>query len=173
MSAGVSMRADLAPVRAALLAAARAQAGRRLAAADAEADAVLAAARAQAAAMVEQARTEGAADATIALAGARARARREARAIVMAARRDAYRSVREAGRAAVRRLRAEPGYPGLRDRLATALRGRLGPDPLVVEGATGGMVAETAGRRVDYSLDGFADRAVDALGAELEGLWAP
>lgn len=165
--------AALAPVRAALLAAARAQAQRLLAEADAETAATLAAARAQAAAMVEQARTEGAADAAIALAGARARARREARAIAMAARRDAYLSLRKASRAAVRRLRDDPAYPGLRDGLAAAVRGRLGADPVLVEGAAGRMVAETAGRRVDYSLDGFADRAVDALGTELEELWAP
>ncbi|MFI7643956.1 hypothetical protein [Nonomuraea sp. NPDC049400] len=36
----------------------------------------------------------------------------------------------------------------------------------------GGVLAEGQGRRVDCTLDALAARAVDALGAEVERLWA-
>ena len=157
----------LAPLRAALRAAAAADVDGLLAGAEADATEQIAAALARAETIVAQARAEGAADAAVVLAGPRARARREARAITMRAQRDAYRSLREASRAAARRHVDQPGHLKVRERLATAARARLGSGPVT----TREMVTEAAGRRIDCSLDGFADRAVDALGSKVEGLW--
>lgn len=188
MSVDPTLSAALEPVRRALLAAAAAENARVLADVDAQAAVEIAAARSRADAAVARARAEGAADAAIALAGARARARRRARATVLRAHRQSYLRLREASRAAARRLLDQPGYANLPDRLAAAAVAavaRLEPGAaghavpggtvgsIVTRNAGGGVVAEAAGRRVDYSLDGFADRAVDELGPDLEVLWQP
>ncbi|MGC9669782.1 V-type ATP synthase subunit E family protein [Planosporangium sp. 12N6] len=151
----------LAPVREALLAAARADADQIVAAAEADADAVLAAARDQAARILGQARQEGLADAAALVAADRSRARRRARVTVLRARREAYEVLRSATRAAAARLRDEPEYPELRARLVAAARRALGPDARVQEAEGGGIVAESPGHRLDLSLSGFADRAFD------------
>jgi hypothetical protein len=168
-----SLHAALASVCEALRTAARTETDRLLTAVDAETAEAIAAARAQAAALVTQAQTEGAADAAIAVAGARSRTRRRARAVVMRARRDAYQALQEASRAKIRLLRDEPDYRQLLDRFTAAARAQLGANVTIIEVPGSGILAEEAGRRIDYSLDGFADRAVDALGADSERLWAP
>jgi vacuolar-type H+-ATPase subunit E/Vma4 len=165
--------AALAPVREALLAAARADAAALLADADADAAAAAETARGQAAALLAAARAESAADVETALAGERAAARRRARTTVLEARRDVFGEIRNASRAAVRTLRDEPEYARLRDALAAAARAELGAAASMVEHESGGLVAAAGGRHLDYSLDGFADRAADALGAELDRLEEP
>jgi vacuolar-type H+-ATPase subunit E/Vma4 len=165
--------AALAPVREALLAAARADAAALLAAADADAAAAAETARGQAAALLAAARAESAADVETALAGERAAARRRARATVLAARREVFGEVRDASHAAVRALRDEPDYPRLLDALTATVRAELDPAASIAEHESGGLVAVAGARRLDYSLDGFADRAVDALGAELDRRWQP
>lgn len=165
--------AGLEPVRAALLAAARADAAAVAAAADKDAAATMAAARAHVADLVATARAEGAADAAAMLAGDRARNRREARRIELAARQDVWDQLRDRARAAVTALRADPGYDRLRDRLAAQARQLAGPGGAVTEAAEGGVVAVAAGRRWDLSLPALAEREVDALGQEVERLWTP
>lgn len=189
------VRVAVEPVCLALRAAAAAEAGRLLAAASADAQATVTAARAAAAQRMATARADGAADAAAATSAARARARGRARATVLRAHREAYQQLREASRAATRELCAQPGYPQLLRRLRSAAQARLdratGEPAFTSEPASTGrpvtagqpgaagpagdstLVAEAGGRRVDYSLDGFADRAVDALGTEVERLWAP
>ena len=165
--------AALEPVRAALLAAARADAAAVLAAADEDAAAALAVAQAQVAGLAETARSEGAADAGAMLAADRARGRREARRIELAARREVWDQLRDRARAAVAALRTDPAYDGLRDRLAARARQLAGPGAEVSEPAEGGVVAVAAGRRWDLSLPALAGRAVESLGPEVERLWAP
>jgi hypothetical protein len=138
--------AALEPVRGALLDRARADATAAGAAADARAEGVLAGARAEADRLVAQARAQGAADGAAALAATRARARRQARSVVLAAQRAAYEELR-------RRARAD----------ALRLSG----------GAQRTSPVEGGGRRIVWSSDALADEALDALGGELEKLWAP
>jgi hypothetical protein len=160
--------AALAPVRAALLTAARGDAARVREHADAAADRTLVAAEQQAERIRAEAREQGAADAASVLAVERAQNRRRARALVLAARRDAYESLRAAARRTVPVLRDDPGYPLLRQHMADAVRRLLGPDVELREGTGGGVIGTGGGRRVDYSLAGFADRAVDEVAAGLE-----
>jgi vacuolar-type H+-ATPase subunit E/Vma4 len=160
--------AALQPVRAALLAAARADADATRARGHADADAVTAAARAQAAQLTAQARRQGSADAATEAARATAAARRAAHQSVLTARARAYRDLREQARPAVAGLAAEPGFAALRARLTAALRRRLGPGAGVRDSADGGLVGQAGSRRVDLSLSGFADRAVDTVAAQEE-----
>ena len=178
VSAGPTARpdrveAELEPVRAALLAAARADAAAVLVAADEDEAATMAAARAQVADLVGAARREGAADAAAMLAADRARGRREARRIELSARQEVLDQLRSRARAAVTALRDDPGYGRLRDRLAARARELAGPDAVISEPPDGGVVAVSAGRRWDLSLPVLAERAVDALGPEVERLWTP
>jgi vacuolar-type H+-ATPase subunit E/Vma4 len=163
ITSAVALAAALAPVRDALLAAARADAGRTGTRADAEADAVLAAARERADAVRAKACAEGAADAAGVLAAEHARARREARSTVLRARRDAYEALRAQARAAVSSLTTEPGYAGLRERLIAEVHRRLGPRAAVRDVPGGGVAGESSGRRIDLSLAAMSDRYVDEV----------
>ena len=167
MTAGPTLADALAPVRQALLAAAQDEAERDLERARTAAARVLAEAAAQAERTRSQARAQGAADATAALAADRARARRAARAAVLAAHREAYDALRSGARRAVAQLREDPGYGEFCRQMSDELRRVLGPDAEVRESPHGGMVGEGHGRRLDYSLSGFADRAAQALAGEL------
>ena len=165
--------AALEPVRTALLARARADGDALLASADADAETAVAAARVEAAAAVAEARAQGERDAALVRTAERARARRQARAVVLRAQRAAYDELRLRSRAAAARLRTEPGYPALLDRLTALARAELGAAAVVREHPDGGVVAEAPGRRVDLRLATLAERAVDTLGPQVEPLWAP
>jgi vacuolar-type H+-ATPase subunit E/Vma4 len=167
MTADPTLPDALAPVRQALLAAAQAEAEAEADRARTGAARTLAEATAQAERMRSQAREQGAADAAAALAADRARARRAARATVLAAHREGYDALRSGARRAVAQLREDPGYGGFCRQMSDELRRLLGPDAEVRESPHGGMVGEAHGRRLDYSLTGFADRAAEALAGEL------
>lgn len=159
---------NLEPLRASLLARARAEARTLLDAAHREADGRRAAARAEAAERVRQ----GLADHDAAAAAARAarllEARRDARAIVLRARGEAYGELRAAALSAAAAL---AGQPGFRERLAAVAREQLGPDAELVEPAEGGLIARSGERLVDYSLPAMVDRCLGELGRDLEELW--
>jgi vacuolar-type H+-ATPase subunit E/Vma4 len=163
----------LAPVRDALLARARAEARRLRGEAAAEADAELAKTRRQAAAILAEAREQGERDGAAIAAAAEARARRQARGSVLAAQRRAYETLRQRCRSAASDLRHDPDYPRLRERLVRLARERAGPGAVAHETPGGGAVAEADGRRVDCSLAALADRALDALGQQIEEVWTP
>ncbi len=167
------MLAALAPLRDALLRRAEADARRTLAAARREATEVVDAAEWEAGELADRARARGAAEAEEVLAVEQAAARRAARSAELAARTAAYDRLRAEVVTEVRRLARGPGYPPLRDRLAAAARRLLGDDAEITEAPGGGVYGRTAGGRVDFSLDAFAEQAVAALGAELDGLWSP
>lgn len=165
--------AALEPVRSALLRRARADAARTRAAAEADAARVRAAAEAKAAEILARARAGGAADAAELRDAQRARTRRAVRALELAAQRDAHDDLRTAAAAAVReRLRDRPGDAALRESLVVVAHRLLGPHAVVTDAAGGGIVAEAGGRRVDLTLDALTARAVDRLGADLDGLWS-
>jgi vacuolar-type H+-ATPase subunit E/Vma4 len=173
MSTAATAPDALAPVRSFLLARARADAERIRAEAAADADGVLAQARQQAEAVLAEAAQRGAAEGAEAAAATRARARRRVRGLQLAAQRQAYEALRQRSRAAAQALREDPCYPRLRRRLAVLARERVGADAVTSDAPGGGVIAVAPGRRADYSLGALAERAVEELGAEVEGLWAP
>ncbi|MFS8098939.1 hypothetical protein LFM09_17565 [Lentzea alba] len=166
----VQQQDALAPVRAALLARARAQAGRELAAAHLDGDALLATARAEARSILDLAAEEGRADAASSIAAEHEKARRTARALEQAAQREIYDDLRHRVTTAVARAFADPVR---RDRLVAMIRTELGAGATVRDAPGGGVTGEAAGRVVDLGVEAVAGRAVDALGDGVRALWAP
>jgi vacuolar-type H+-ATPase subunit E/Vma4 len=160
-------------LREALLARARQDAATTVAAADESAQATLAQARAEAESLLAEARTRGEQEAGTVLAEQRAQASRQARAVVLAAQRRAFDDLRERARAAVGSLRDDADYPQVLDALRERVRRELGTDATIREHASGGAVGLDGERRLAYTFDDLADRIVDRLGGELEGLWSP
>lgn len=162
----------LAPVRAELLRRARSDADRARREAESAAAALLAEATARGDAVLAAAAARGEADAAEVRSVRRARLRHQVRGGELTAQREVYEELTGQVTELVCALRHEPDYPLLRDRLAARARERLGPDAVITEHPEGGIVARAAGRRLDYSLPGFAARAVDELGADIVGLWS-
>jgi vacuolar-type H+-ATPase subunit E/Vma4 len=164
---------NLDAVRAALIADARTDASSLLAAADHDADNSMARSHEEAAQLREAARTEGAREAAERVARLHATTRREAREVVLTARRQALDDLRERARTAARALALEDQYGELRERLRSLAVFQLGPDAEILDDPDGepGVVARDGHRRVDYRLVTLADRAVDALGADVATLW--
>jgi vacuolar-type H+-ATPase subunit E/Vma4 len=160
-------------VRDALLTDTHTDAEELVARADREADEQLARARNQAHALVEAARVDGAREAADRLARQRATARRDARQLVLRARRDALDELRAQARRAARALADEDSYPELVERLRLLATAQLGSGATITVEPDGepGVVATDGHRRVDYRLVALADRALDALGAEVATLW--
>jgi vacuolar-type H+-ATPase subunit E/Vma4 len=170
----VDIATGLAPVRAALLAEARADAEATLAAARCDAAAVLAKAREEAARILTLARESGEVEAAIVVAARRSRARHRARAVELRARREAYEALCADARAAVCGLSTAAEYADIRDTLTAVAHAALGPDLSIMDAPGGGIVADSDGRRLDLSLQQFADSSVDAVAAEYEeAAWAP
>lgn len=160
--------AALEPLRAALIAQARAEAQRLRGEAEADGRRVVVEAQRQAAQILAEAHTQGEADAAELITAERGKSRRAARAVVLAAQRAAYDDVQHKARAAVRALLAEPAG---RERLEAAARARLGETAEVHALADGGLVAHTAdGRRIEASVQLLVETALADL--NLEQLWA-
>jgi len=164
--------AALEPVRAALRTAARHEVAQIRDAARAEAAATLEHGRREA----EQIRTEAVAEGTAVARGSAAllsaRARREAHEVVLAQQQQVHASLVDAVTAAVSALRDDRRYPRLVDRLTELCGEILGPDVVVTESPTGGVVAERGERRLDLSLPALAAAALDAMAPEVSALWA-
>jgi vacuolar-type H+-ATPase subunit E/Vma4 len=161
----------LAPVRARLLRATRAEASRILAAARQQADDILRQARRDAAETVDRARARGEAEAAAAAAAERARARDQARSIVLGARQQAYQDLLAQVLATAGELRTEPGYQGLLTRLTAMATRAAGPDAAVTVQPEGGVVARSRDVVVDCTLPRLAALAVDELGDQVRKLW--
>jgi vacuolar-type H+-ATPase subunit E/Vma4 len=168
MAADEAVVTALGPVRDALLATARRDAAATLDNAASSAARILADAAEEAAAVSALARSRGVADGNAGVDAERAHARREAHARVLAARREAYEELGHAAREAMAEVRADPGHRMVLQHMADAARRLLGPDVTLAEGDGGGVVGEAPGRRVDYSLRRYADRAVEAVAAAAE-----
>jgi len=167
------MRAALAPVRAALLRRAREQAAGITAQARRQAEDALARARSDAAGQLASAREAGQAQAVPLAAALRSQGRRGARAAVLNAQREAYEELRARVRASVASLPGRPEYGLLLTRLRRDAARAAGPGATVTEAPGGGIIARGPGIVVDCSLGRLADAAVDALGGQVTGLWAP
>jgi vacuolar-type H+-ATPase subunit E/Vma4 len=161
----------LAQVRVALVEAARRDVAAELARADGDAAEELAAARAEADAELRAARAEGEAEARSVAAAEHARVRLEARAEVLAAQSAAYEGLRSTVHSRVVALVDEPGFEHVRARFEERARAQLGAGVAVARGSDGTLVAELGDLRITLDLRTVADRALQDLGDEVEGLW--
>lgn len=165
---------SFAPLRDALLA----DAHRRVASLQAEAaarvESELAVARAEADALVARARAEAQQRAELDVQRRCSAQRRDAQGRILRARRQAYESLREEAIAAALRLRGEPGYEALLDRLEADARARLGPGATIERdpAGVGGVIARDGQRLIDATLPALAEHALEELGTEVETLWA-
>jgi vacuolar-type H+-ATPase subunit E/Vma4 len=162
----------LGPVRSALLARARADAAAEVARAEAEARGTLEEAGRRADAVREEARSRGEADAHAVLVAMQARSRREARSVVLGAQSEVVAALRDRVHAGLGGLRDDPTFGDMERRLEAQARTLLGPDARLTPDPSGGFVAESAGRRAELTLAAVADRALDRLGPDLQGLWS-
>jgi vacuolar-type H+-ATPase subunit E/Vma4 len=162
----------LGPVRAALIARARAVATAEVSGAEEEARAILQDADRRADAVREEARVRGEADAQAVLVATRARARREARSVVLAAQSEVAVALRARVHAGLRALRDDPDYAEIENRLESQARGLLGPEARLTPDPSGGFLAEAGGRQVELTLAAVADQVLERLGPELQSLWS-
>lgn len=165
-------RTSLEPLRATLLQRAQAEADRLRAQAQAEAGEAISRAEEQAAEILAQARTRGEAQAAAELSALRSHHQHERRGEILATEQDAYRELLHTATTAVCALRADPGYPALRDSLRDTAVRLLGAEAALVEDPAGGIIATADGRRLDLSLPAIASRALQEIEPEIEGLWA-
>jgi len=170
---GVAAGMSLDPVREALLAQAEAEAERVMGRAEERAAAQVAQAEEQKAAFVRRARAEGEAAAELEAASELTHARRKARTLVFEAQRAVYDDVQREARAAAERLRSEPRYEELLERLAALAREELGSEAeLELDPPDGGVIGRVDNRRVDHTLPALVERCLTEHAAELERLWA-
>ena len=160
----------LAPVRAALLRDASAEAERLLASARGAADALLEQARRDAVSKISHAREQGRMQAAQLARAELSRGRREARAIVLGAELRAQSEAEDRIRSAIAGLKDEPGYASLRDRLAELALQVAGPGATVSEHRAGGVVARAPNTLVDCSLPRLAQRAERCDGPRISEL---
>lgn len=159
-------------VRAELLRRARGDAERVIADAQREADRIIAEASDTARTVAEKACAAGEAAGTRAAAAEMASLRRALRQEVLSAQDDAYRRWRQHAVEAVLRLREEPNFATWQGALRKTARVALGDDARVVEDPDGGVVAELGRRRLDLSLPAIAERALDQIAPQADGLWS-
>ncbi|MGW2250959.1 hypothetical protein ACWCXH_12240 [Kitasatospora sp. NPDC001660] len=171
MTGGTGDTDALAPVRAELLRAARADAEQALAEARRDAERALVAARVEAAAVLDRAVQAGTEEGEAAASAETARAARAARARELAAQGEAYAELcRRVAERVRERYEAEPDAA---ERLARRARDLLGPDARITAHPDGGLLATAPGRLADLGLPALARRALDRLGAEAGTLWQP
>jgi vacuolar-type H+-ATPase subunit E/Vma4 len=164
---------QLAPLAAAIVARANDAANRLIADAEAAAQARTGEAQAQAERVLDDARRDGEAAAARAAAASLAEARRAAREFTLRAQSRAAAALRAAVQAELVRRRATPPVAGFLEALEADARRRLGSAAVVrrLEGDAFGIVAEDGRRRLEITADTLVDRAMDAMGAQVEALW--
>ncbi|WP_298229879.1 hypothetical protein [Gryllotalpicola sp.] len=155
--------AALAPLRAALRAAAEQQADAIAADAERDAAAAIADAHRQADALLVAARADGEAAGRRVAAARSARTRRTARETVLRAQAEADAATDAAVAEAVASLRGGKGYAALERRLRAEARALLGPAAKIETAPEGGIVASDGSRRIDASLPALAAEASDWL----------
>jgi cell division septum initiation protein DivIVA len=163
--------AALEPLRAALRAAAQAEADRIIGAAEDEVTAVLDAARAEADQIIASATAEGAATARAAAALHSARVRREAHELLLAEQESLRRELERRVVLAAQDLGGDPRHAAWLDRLTARCRQALGPRATVTPSPAGGVVGELGTRRLDLSVPVLAAAAVESHAAEVRQLW--
>lgn len=155
--------AALGPVRAAFGERAAEQAGQIVSDARAQAAALAGQAGRDAAAAIDLARADGVAEAEPVAAAEVARSRRRARAGALRAEEATRRTLISQITEAVLALSADPEYPKLLAGLRRLAERSAGPDAVIAEPPSGGVIARAAGLEVDLSLPRLAERAIGAL----------
>ena len=167
------IRAALEPVRRALVDDARTEAQRLLVAAIDDAEEMVSTAREDVANRVAQAEqaNESAARARADLA--LGHTRRETHRQLLEARESIRRQLVDALHGSALELRSAPRYPDLLEHYSMVARRQLGPDAVLERDPDdrGGIVARSDGRRVDYTLEALADRALETLAEGVMRLW--
>jgi vacuolar-type H+-ATPase subunit E/Vma4 len=162
----------LQPVRAEILRRAAADAEQLIADARDEATRIIEQAREMERQITETARAAGESAAALIVAEQGAALERSLRHELLAAQDNAYQQWRRRGTQAVLRLRDEPDYSRWRDLLRGNASAVLGADAQVKDDPGGGIVAQLGHRRVDLSLSAIAQRALDRIAPEVDGLWS-
>jgi vacuolar-type H+-ATPase subunit H len=163
----------LVPVRGYLLGDARTEADRILAAARTEADALLRQARGDAEHAIDLARAQGRTEAAPIAVAERCRGRARAHAILLGAQRETYDELCRRIRDEAGRLRDDPGYGLLLERLTALASQAAGPGATISYPPPGGVLARSGQVVVDCSLPRLAAQAVQALGDQVRELWEP
>lgn len=163
----------LAPLRAALYAAAEAEADEIGSRAAEEVEEVLSAARRRAEEVVADAAAQGTAGARATAALRSARARRDANERVLAAQESLRRALVDQVVRAAQDLRGEPRYAAWVDHLTSRCHEALGPLATVAPSPSGGVIGELDNRRLDLSVPVLAAATVEAHAAEVRKLWTP
>jgi cell division septum initiation protein DivIVA len=165
---------SLAPVADALLGSARRRADAVSAAAERDADAVLARAQEEAERLVSEARAEGAKAGERRAAADVAAARREARGTVLAAQSVALERLRQRAIEVLEQRGDTAAGRGLGDALERLARERVGGEPTVRRFGPGGLSVSASSERRQVAIGPaeLVDRAIQALAAEVESLWA-
>jgi vacuolar-type H+-ATPase subunit E/Vma4 len=161
----------LAPVRAALLRAARQEAADIRRDADEHASALMEMARREAERIRLAALEEGTATARTEAALRSARVRRQAHEVVLRRRSILRRDLQRQVRARAVELRNDPRYPALLARLTEQSHALLGWEATVAESPQGGVIAEAGSRRLDLSLPALATRTLESMTQEVRALW--
>lgn len=170
MAARTTQDAALRPVREAMLRRAQERAEQVTGQARAAAEATVEAARESASDAIEAGRLGGIEQARPVAAAEISRGRRAARSVELGAALAAHEQIARRITAAVLALREDADYPRLRAGLSARAAQLAGPGAQITEHPQGGVIARADGIVVDCSLPRLADRAVEALGAEISGL---
>jgi vacuolar-type H+-ATPase subunit E/Vma4 len=167
------MRAELEPVRQALLADAQARADRILDDAVRGSDLETEGARQDADAEIERATRRGAATAQARISRQLATARDVAHHQILETKNDIRNRFRDAVHDAALDLRSDIRYPTLLDQLERLARDQLGAHARIERDPAelGGIVAIDGSRRVDYTLPALAERALDSIADRVTELW--
>lgn len=166
-------RAELEPVREALLTDAKSQADRLIADATGAAAIEADEAERKAEAEIERAARRGAASAQARADQELAHARNVAHREVLEAKDDIRGRFQEALHAAALNLRNDARYPALVHELERLARDQLGPNTHIEPdpNGLGGIVGVSGARRVDYTLPALADRALESVADRVGQLW--
>jgi vacuolar-type H+-ATPase subunit E/Vma4 len=161
----------LEPVRAELLQRATADAQRMISDAQSEASRIIEEASCVAQQVTEKARLAGEAAGKQIAAGQAASLRQALRRELLTAQDEAYRQWRHSSLEAALRLRDDPKFTHWQDALHRAAYAVLGEEAKVVDDLHGGIIAESGRRRLDLSLSAIAERVLDQIAPEVNGLW--
>lgn len=161
----------LAPVREALLAAARSTVAEVTETAREQALKLLDEANREAGRIRATARAAGEAAARSEAALRSARIRRQATEIVLTRQNGLRLDLQRQVRAAATALRNDPRYPELRARLSERGRDLLGPGAAIRESPDGGVIAENGSRRLDLTLPTLGGETLESMTSTISTLW--
>jgi vacuolar-type H+-ATPase subunit E/Vma4 len=167
------LRAQLAPLDTALSAAAQRDAEASIAEAHERVEAIGKETDAKVRGIASSAAAEGDAAAARESAHRLVAAKRRGRRHVLEAQRAAYDALVEASLDALSRVREQPEYAALQERLALAATAVLGKDARLQRDPDdlGGLVAKSDGRSVNLTLPALVGRCVTGMGRDVSRLW--